>query len=406
MYTGWVSEIGEVVERAGDRIAIRAPKSAGRLEPGRSVSVAGVCVSVAWIADDVFGACLSQETQRRSNLAERDAGTRVNLELPLAAGDGLEGHLVQGHVDAVGKVVKIEAEGAGRRVWIKPPERVLEDLVAKGSIAVDGVSLTIAEVVRDRFSVALVPSTLADTTLSSLVEGDRVNLETDLIGKLVRHNSAQAGAALARAVGNSPWAGAVSGALGVEKIVQQFAAGGIVLVWDPERENEGDVICAGARLKAETFTFILTQACGYPCVPCDVARLERLEIPRLQGDGDLHGTAFHLTVDLAANPGTGVSAAERAATVRRLADPDARPEDFRRPGHVNPLGAVPGGLRERAGHTEVTVALCRAAKLPTVGVCCEIMGRDGRMAGYDLLERMAVEWGVPLVAMPDLVARL
>jgi 3,4-dihydroxy 2-butanone 4-phosphate synthase len=406
MYTGWISEIGEIVERAGDRISVRAPKSAGLLEPGRSISVAGVCVSVEWIRDDVFAAYLSQETQRRSSLADHTVGRRVNLELPLAAGDGIEGHLVQGHVDAVGKVVKVEAEGTGRRVWIKPPERVVDDLVAKGSIAVDGASLTIAEVVRDRFSIALVPSTLADTTLSSLAEGDRVNLETDLIGKLVRHQSVQAGAALARAVRNSPWAGAVSGALGVEKVVQQFAAGGVVLVWDPERENEGDVICAGVRLRPETFAFILTQACGYPCVPCDVARLERLEIPRMPGAGDAHGTAFHVTVDLASNPGTGVSAAERAATVRRLADPDARPEDFRRPGHVNPLGAVRGGLRERAGHTEVTVALCQAAKLPTVGVCCEIMGRDGRMAGYDLLERMAVEWGVPLVAMPDLIERL
>jgi 3,4-dihydroxy 2-butanone 4-phosphate synthase/3,4-dihydroxy 2-butanone 4-phosphate synthase/GTP cyclohydrolase II len=406
MYTGWISEIGEVVERADDRLAVRAPKSASRLAPGSSVSVAGVCVSVEWIEGDVFGARLSQETLRRSTLAELRAEARVNLELPLAAGSGLEGHLVQGHVDAIGKVVKVESEGAGRRVWIKPPERVIPDLVAKGSIAVDGASLTLAEVVRDRFSVALVPSTLADTTLGALAEGARVNLETDLIAKLVRHQSVQAAASLARAVRNSPWAGAVSGALGVEKVVQQVAAGGVVVVWDPERECEGDVICAGARLRPETLAFILTQACGYPCVPCDVARLARLEIPRLAGGGDAHGTAFHLPVDLASNPGTGVSAAERAATIRRLADADARPEDFRRPGHVNPLGAVPGGLRERAGHTEVTVALCAAAGLPTVGVCCEIMARDGRMASYDLLERLAVEWGVPLVAVSELIERL
>jgi 3,4-dihydroxy 2-butanone 4-phosphate synthase len=406
MYTGFVSEIGEVVERAEDRLAVRAAKSVRGLASGRSVSVAGVCVSAAWVEGDAFGARLSRETQRRSTLAELRPGTRVNLELPLAAGAGLEGHLVQGHVDAIGKVVKIEPEGAGRRVWIKPPERVIPELYAKGSIAVDGASLTIAEIVRDRFSVALVPSTLADTTLGALAEGDRVNLETDMVGKLVRHQGAQAAAALARAVRNSAWAGAVSGALGVEKVVQQFAAGGVVVVWDPERESEGDVICAGARLRPETLAFILTQACGYPCVPCDVARLERLAIPRLPGDGDAHGTAFHLPVDLASNPGTGVSAAERAATIRRLADTDARPEDFRRPGHVNPLGAVPGGLRERAGHTEVTVALCAAAGLPTVGVCCEIMARDGRMAGYDLLERLAVEWGVPLIAVSELVERL
>src|SRR5262245_33974524 len=134
MYTGWISEIGEVVERADDRLAVRAPKSASRLAPGGSVSIAGVCLSAEWIEGDAFGARLSRETQRRSSLAELQPGARVNLELPLAAGSGLEGHLVQGHVDAVGKVVKVEPEGAGLRIWIKPPQRVLEDLIAKGSI--------------------------------------------------------------------------------------------------------------------------------------------------------------------------------------------------------------------------------------------------------------------------------
>jgi 3,4-dihydroxy 2-butanone 4-phosphate synthase/3,4-dihydroxy 2-butanone 4-phosphate synthase/GTP cyclohydrolase II len=89
-----------------------------------------------------------------------------------------------------------------------------------------------------------------------------------------------------------------------------------------------------------------------------------------------------------------------------LADDSTGPEDFTRPGHVIPLGARPGGLRERAGHTEVTVALCQAAGLPSVGVCCEVMARDGRMAGFDLLERLAVEWGVPLIGVPDLIERI
>jgi 3,4-dihydroxy 2-butanone 4-phosphate synthase len=92
--------------------------------------------------------------------------------------------------------------------------------------------------------------------------------------------------------------------------------------------------------------------------------------------------------------------------VRRLAHPDARPEDFVRPGHVFPLAARAGGLRERAGHTEVTVALLQAAGLPTVGLCCEIMSRDGTMAGPSELERLALEWGVPLIDVGELVARL
>jgi 3,4-dihydroxy 2-butanone 4-phosphate synthase/3,4-dihydroxy 2-butanone 4-phosphate synthase/GTP cyclohydrolase II len=101
-----------------------------------------------------------------------------------------------------------------------------------------------------------------------------------------------------------------------------------------------------------------------------------------------------------------VSAEERAATVRRLADPAARPEDFVRPGHVFPLAARPGGLRERTGHTEATVELCRAAALPPVGVCCEVMNPDGRMAGPAELERFALYWGLPLIDIGDLASGL
>jgi 3,4-dihydroxy 2-butanone 4-phosphate synthase/3,4-dihydroxy 2-butanone 4-phosphate synthase/GTP cyclohydrolase II len=118
------------------------------------------------------------------------------------------------------------------------------------------------------------------------------------------------------------------------------------------------------------------------------------------------GTAFHVSVDLAAGTGTGVSAEERAATVRRLADPEARPGDFLQPGHVFPLRARDGGLAERGGHTEAGVALCRAAGLAPVAVVCEVMNPDGRMAGEADLERFALRWGLPMVAIGDLALAL
>jgi 3,4-dihydroxy 2-butanone 4-phosphate synthase/3,4-dihydroxy 2-butanone 4-phosphate synthase/GTP cyclohydrolase II len=406
VYTGFIGEVARIVAVGADHLEVDAPKAAGRLRAGGSFSVAGVCVSAEEIDGETIRCSLSEETRRRSTLGELAPGTRVNVELPLAAGDALEGHLVQGHVDAVGKVTRVDGQGAGRRVWIRPPERLAKELVAKGSIAVDGVSLTIAEIVRDRFSVALVPSTLESTTLGALEVGDRVNLETDLIGKLAARHGAATQAALARSVARVPWAGVVSGALGVEKVVAQIAAGGAALVWDPEREGEGDVIVSGFALKPETMTFILTQACSHPTVPCDRARLDRLGILPMPGAGDHQGTAMHVSVDLASCTGTGVSAAERAATIRRLADPQARPEDFVAPGHVFPLAARPGLLRERGGHTEATVALCRAAGVPTVGVCCEVMNRDGSMAGPAELERFALEWGLPLIEIGELTRRL
>ena len=406
MFTGFIVEIGEIVSVDAEKVEIRAPKAASGLRPGGSVCGSGVCLSAERIEGDRFQCSITSETARRSALGELHPGDRINVELPLRAGDALDGHLVQGHVDAVSKIVRIDEEPSGRRLWIRPPERVLRELVPKGSIAVDGVSLTIAEVVRDRFSVALIPSTLRNTTLVDMAVGQRVNLETDLIGKLAMRHGDTTSRALTRSISNLPWAGVVTGSTGVEKVLTQLRAGGGILVWDPDKEHEGDVIFAGAALRPGAFAFMLTQACGHTTVPCEAGVLERLEIPPMPGPGDHQGTAMHVSVDLAAAQGTGVSAAERAATVRRLAHPDARPSDFVAPGHVFPLSARPLGLRERQGHTEATVALCRGAGLPGVGVCCEIMSRDGTMAGPAELERFALDWGLPLIDLRELVERL
>ncbi|MFC5828878.1 3,4-dihydroxy-2-butanone-4-phosphate synthase [Nonomuraea insulae] len=407
MYSGRIHEIGLIESVSGEQIIIRSPKSAGRLASGGTVNVAGVRVIAEHVDEERVTASISAETRRRTTFDQLlEPGLRVNLETPLALGDPLDGHLVQGHVDAVGKVLGAERHGTGRRLWIRPPARFMLKVAAKGSIAVDGVSLAVAEVVKDRFSVVLVPSTLTGTTLAGLDVGDRVNLESDLVARLAAARPPAAGAEVARAVSALGWAGHVAGRLGVEKAVTQFAAGGAVMVWDPDREVEGDVIFAGTALPPAAFTFLLTQVYGYPCVPCAPEILDRLEIPPMPGEGDHQGTAFHVPVDLAASTGTGVSAAERAATVRRLAHPDARAADFTSPGHVIPLGARSGLLKERAGHTEATVALCVAAGLPPVGVCCEVMNADGTMADAADLEAAALRWGLPLIDLRDLSAYL
>jgi 3,4-dihydroxy 2-butanone 4-phosphate synthase len=403
MFTGRIEEIGEIASVADERIVVRALESAGRVRPGGSLNVAGVCVTVEYVADGMVTATVSAETRRRTTFDCCGPGQRVNVETALAAGDPLDGHLVHGHVDAVGKVAGADGQGTARRLWIRPSPRVLPRVAAKGPIAVDGVSLTVAEVTRDRFSVVLIPATLERTTLGGLAAGDRVNLESDLVARLA---AAGHGSDVARAVSSLGWAGHVSGRAGAEKAVAQLAAGGAVLVWDPDRETEGDVIFAGAAIRPEAFTFLLTRCCGHPTVPCAPEVLERLEIPPMPGDGDRQGTRPHVPVDLAAATGTGVSAAERAATVRRLADPAARPADFLRPGHVFPLAARPGLLAERAGHTESTVALCTAAGLPPVGVCCEVMNPDGTMAGPADLEAAALRWGLPVIDVSDLRAWL
>jgi len=348
MFSGRIADVGTVAD-AGHRLVIEAPKTAGALSAGGSVNVGGACLSAVEAGDSWFRVEVSPETVHRSTLGGLRRGDRVNLELPLRVGDPLDGHLVQGHVDAVGKVTQASEEAGGaRRVWIRPPGRFLHDIVAKGFVALDGVSVTVAEVVRDRFSVALIPITLRETTLAGLSAGDRVNLEADLFVKSARELHAAARLVASRSLAALPWSGALRGPAGVQKAAAQLAAGAAVVIHDPSREDEADVVFAGASLRPASFVFLLTQACGHTTIPCDQARLDRLEIPPMPGAGDRHGTAAHVSVDLSAGTGTGVSAHDRAATVRRLAHPDARPQDFLRPGHVFPLAGRPEGLGSAA----------------------------------------------------------
>jgi len=408
MYSGRITEIGTVIETSPS-LVIHARKTAAELSPGGSVDVNGTCLSAVAVdaAAGSFTAQLSAETATRSTLADLGAGHRVNLELPLRLGDPMDGHLVQGHTDAIGKVARVEQEhGGSQRVWIRPPRRFLDEIVSKGSVAVDGVSLTVAEVLPDRFSVALIPATLRETTLDGLSPEQRVNLESDVFVKSARDLWLSARTIATRTLSSLPWAGELTGPAAVDKCAAQLAAGGGVLIYDPEREAEADVVFAGASLRPESMVFLLTQVCGHTTVPCDLDRLDRLEIPRMPGAGDRHGTAYHVSVDLAAGSGTGISAHERAATIRRLAHPDAVPADFLRPGHVFPLAGRPAGLAERRGHTEASLALCTAAGQPTVAAICEVMGPDGHMLSGSAVERFALTWSLPLISINELAAHL
>ncbi|WP_329004970.1 3,4-dihydroxy-2-butanone-4-phosphate synthase [Kribbella sp. NBC_00709] len=396
MFTGRIEYVGTVAEIAGDLLRVTSDVV---VAPGGAVCLDGIRFTAEAGPPGEIRVVVTDETRRRTTFDRISDGTPLHVELPVAIGDRIDGHLIQGHVEGVGKVLRVDVEPAGRRVWIKPPERLLSRLVAKTSVAIDGVSITVAEVLKDRFSVVLVPTTLTKTKLGALVVGDRVNLESDLLVRMAREGH---GPELLRAVAQLPWAGQLSGETGVQKVVAQIAAGGGVVVWDPTAEGEGDVVFAGERFRPEAMKFLLTQACGHTTIPCAADVLQRLEIGPIPGGGDRQGTAMHVPVDLASSDGTGVSAADRAATIRRLAAADAVPGDFLRPGHVFPLAARPGLLAERRGHTEATVALCVAAGLAPVGVCCEVMRPDGVMAGAADLEQFAVRWELPMTDIHDL----
>jgi riboflavin synthase len=188
VFTGLVAGTGTVesLERdgAGVRLRVRS-ELAGERGPGDSVAVNGVCLTAVEPDGDGFSADVMEETLRRSSLGPLGTGDAVNLELPLRAGDRLGGHIVQGHVDGTGEVESVREEGLSRVVRIAAPDELLRYVVEKGSIAVEGVSLTVSAVDGDAFEVSLIPETLERTTLGAAAPGRTVNLEVDVLAKYV-----------------------------------------------------------------------------------------------------------------------------------------------------------------------------------------------------------------------------
>ena len=189
----------------------------------------------------------------------------------------------------------------------------------------------------------------------------------------------------------------------VEEALADLRAGKIILVTDdPDRENEGDFICAAQFATTENINFMATHGKGLICMPMSAEFVEKLQIPQMVSKNtDNHETAFTVSID-AANTTTGISAAERSMTAMACVAEDARPEDFRRPGHMFPLLAKPNGVFDRGGHTEATVDLCRLAGLKACGLCCEIMREDGTMMRTPELMELAKRFGLTFITIKDL----
>lgn len=190
----------------------------------------------------------------------------------------------------------------------------------------------------------------------------------------------------------------------VEEVIDEIRNGHMVVVVDDEdRENEGDIIVAAEKCTPEHVNFMATYAKGLICTPVEGYILDRLKIGQMVSNNtDNHETAFTVSVD-AVSTTTGISAYERCETVKKLIDPAARPEDFRRPGHVFPLRSVPGGVLRRAGHTETTTDLARLAGLIPAGWCCEIMDDDGHMMRTPKLLEFAQKHGLKIITVKSLI---
>jgi 3,4-dihydroxy 2-butanone 4-phosphate synthase / GTP cyclohydrolase II len=198
---------------------------------------------------------------------------------------------------------------------------------------------------------------------------------------------------------------AVPGMANVEEIVAELRAGRMVLILDDEdRENEGDFIMAAECATAEAVAFMIRHSSGIICVPLDPERLAQLELPQMVPNNDeAYRTAFTVSVDYRLGTTTGVSSADRAATIRALANPSSSAQDFARPGHIFPLRPRRGGVLIRAGHTEAAMDLCMLAGLQPAGVLCELMNDDGSMARRGQIETFAREHGLKIGTIADLI---
>jgi riboflavin synthase len=183
MFTGIVEEVGRITARDGLRLSVAC--GLGDLGIGDSIAVNGVCLTVVGLEAGTFAAELSEETLARTSLGTLAEGSPVNLERPVVAGGRLGGHVVQGHVDGTGTVKALDPREGSLVMWIEAPDALRRYLVEKGSVAVDGVSLTVAGLQGGAFCIALIPHTLTETTLSDKAPGDIVNLEVDILAKYV-----------------------------------------------------------------------------------------------------------------------------------------------------------------------------------------------------------------------------
>lgn len=189
MFTGLIEAVAEVMEVTPTGLVIARPPSFFDLQEGESIAVNGVCLTVTSFTEQHLSFDIVEETRKRSTMGHLREGDHVNLERALQASDRLGGHMVQGHVDSVGEVRSVEGEerGEGVKVTIAYPPELQGLIVEKGSITIDGVSLTVTYVDKDIFSIALIPVTEKQTTLGTLQQGQKVNLETDIVGKYLKN---------------------------------------------------------------------------------------------------------------------------------------------------------------------------------------------------------------------------
>ncbi len=403
MFTGLIEEIGTVVRAGaldgGHVLTVAARKVLEGQKPGDSIAVDGACLTVVARDTGSFTAGLSPETLARTALGELRAGSRVQLERALLPTSRLGGHYVQGHVDGTGTILESRAVGDGLWMKFRAPRELLRYVAPKGYIAIDGASLTVVHTGEDWFDVQIVAWSRGKLALPAKPAGAPVNLEVDILAKYAERRERL------RATGSLPQPDAIPrpGLSTVSEALAELRAGRFLIVVDGEdRENEGDLVMAAEFVTPEAVNFCVKQGGGLVCCAMAPALIDRFGLPPMVPEAQNRsrfGTAFTVSVEAAAGVTTGISAADRARTIRTLIDPAATRADLVSPGHVFPLRARAGGVLERAGHTEASVDFAVLAGLAPAAMICEVLNDDGSMARLGDLDAFAIRHGLRIVSV-------
>ena len=407
MFTGLIADVGELIARSSKQFTLRTTYPLKPEETGLSICCDGVCLTATAIRPIPTGAeftvDVSNETMAKSTLNGWKPGPRVNLERSLRAGDELGGHIVSGHVDGIAKIVAITPDGDSKRFLLEAPEHLSRYIVPKGSVALDGTSLTVNEVVRSRFGVNLIPHSLTMTTWGAKTPGDLVNLEVDIFARYAaRLNGVSS---LMSGPSNLQAASSGSELSSIEEIVEEMQNGRMVILVDAEdRENEGDLIIPAQMATPDAINFMTKYGRGLVCLSLTQTRAAELSLNYMvRHNSSRNRTAFTASIEAREGISTGISAFDRARTIATAIDPTKDANDIVSPGHVFPLIASEGGVLVRAGHTEASIDLAKLAGLNPSAVICEVMNEDGTMARMANLVCFAKVHGLKIGAIEDLI---
>lgn len=403
MFTGLIEEIGTVVSAnaadAGHALTVAARTVVADLKPGDSIAVDGTCLTVVACDAGTFAVGLSPETLARTALGGLREGSRLQLERALRADARLGGHYVQGHVDGTGTILEFRADGDALWLKVQAPRALMRYVAPKGYVAIDGASLTVVHTGEDWFDVQIVAWSRGKLALPEKPAGARVNLEVDILAKYAEQRARQGDRAPLTQAGLIP----LKGLSTVPEALADLAAGRFVIVVDDEgREDEGDLVMAAEFVTPEAVNFCAQEGRGLICCALSSRLVDRFllapMVPETE-NGSRFGTAFTISVEAASGVTTGISAQDRARTIRTLIDPRSTRADIVTPGHVFPLRAREGGVLERAGHTEASVDLATLAGLAPAAMICEILNDDGTMARRRDLEAFACRHGLGIVSV-------